>query len=53
MIIITYNNFIILVIMGLKMNQRNSEKSGGGQVSCDLGMLKGKDAQAGVLLCLL
>lgn len=29
MIIITYNNFTILVIMGLKMNQRNSEKSGG------------------------
>lgn len=51
MIIITYNNFTILIIMGLNMDQRNSEKSGGSQVSCDLGMLKGKDAQAGILLC--
>ena len=51
MIIITYNNFTILVIMGLKMNQRNSEKSGGSRVSCYLGMLKGKDDQAGILLC--
>lgn len=51
MIIITYNNFTILIIMGLNMDQRNSEKSGGSQVSCDLGMLKGKDTQAGILLC--